>query len=184
MDNDISSFTKDYLQFRAILEATNFSKTPELLEVDIRFFNASTNLTGGYNYSITIPTDNLGVLPLEVSVVQNTITGIVGLNTTNITVWTLTSLPYVSSDNYTIAANHSVITNFTISDTGGLINGSINISIGNTTGIQKSKNCLNADTCLASWNVPADLYYGNYTIYINASNETGYYRNGSALIDV
>ena len=187
LDNDISSFTNDYLQFRAILETTNLSKSPELLEVDLRFFNASTNSTGGYNYTITIPTDNLGSLPLEVSVVENSVTGIVGLNTTYITIWTLTSLPYVSSSIYSgSATNHSVVANFTRSDTGGLINGSINISIWNGTGVnfsvQKSKVCNTTDNCLASWIVPADLSYGNYTIYINGSNETGYYRNGSATI--
>jgi len=183
LDNDITSFTKDYLQFRAILEATNLSKTPELLEVDVKFFNASTNSTGGYNYSITIPTDSLGVLPLDVSVVENSRTGIIGTNTTNITIWALTTLPYVSSSNYSgSATNHSVIVNFTRSDTGGLINGSINISIYNTTGIQRSKSCSDIDNCMTSWIVPTDMYYGNYTIYLNGTNETGYYRNGSVIV--
>jgi len=130
LDNDISSFSKNYLQYRAWLETSNVSRTPVLYEVNISYFNASTNSTGGYNYNVTMPSDNLGVLPLEVSVVNNPTTGIVGSNETNITVWAETVSQYATAKDYSLGeSKYSVYVNFTRSDTGALVNGSVNVSI-------------------------------------------------------
>src|SRR3989338_38538 len=91
-NNDISSFSKDYLQFRMFLETTNTSRTPVVFSVNISYFNASTNASGGYNYNITIPSDYLGVQPLEISVSSGQ--NIDGRNTTNITVCAETNIEY------------------------------------------------------------------------------------------
>ena len=134
LNNDISAFSKDYVQYRAWLETSNESLTPELIDVQILYFNATTNSTGGYNYNITIPTDNIGVLPLEIALSSGQ-NGFIGSNSTDIVVWAETVLPYSVDKNYTGAlANYSVRFNFTRSDLGSLVNGTINVSISNFTG--------------------------------------------------
>jgi len=176
LNNDISSFTKPYLQYRAWLSTNNLSKTPTLYDVRILYFNASTNFTGGYSYNITIPTDNLGSLPLEVAVSPGQ--DIYGTNQTYIDVWARTSLPYSVEKNYSgFNSNYSVFANFTRSDLGSLINGSINITISNLS-MARSQTC-SGETCIVSWTIPSDLAYGNYTINITAYNETEYFRNAS-----
>jgi len=179
LTNDISSFTKQYLQYRAWFSTSNLSLTPVLNDVQILYFNASTNSTGGYNYNITIPTNSLGPLPLEVSIVQNSETGIIGLNVTNITIWARTAPQYYTAFNYTgSAANYSVYVNFTRSDTGDLVNGTINVSISNSTG-NWSRQC-SGSQCAASWIIPGNLAYGNYTVNISTWNESSYYVNSSS----
>jgi hypothetical protein len=177
--NDISSFTEDYIQFRAFLETENATLTPVLKSVDILYFNATTNSTGGYSYNITIPTNSLGVLPLEVSVLTNPENGIIGTNYTNITVWARTEVPYTVVRNYTgSSANYSVVVNFTRSDTGDNVNGTFNIVLSNST-YSDSQSCSALPTCVVSWLVPDDVSFGNYTINISAYNESAYYINTS-----
>ncbi|MCK4649724.1 DUF87 domain-containing protein [Candidatus Pacearchaeota archaeon] len=178
LNNDITSFSKDYLQFRVWLEATNLSITPILQSVNISYFNASTTSTGGYDYNITIPTNALGNLPLAVEVVQNPTTGIVGLNSTIMEVWAMTSTPYEVVKNYTGNSNYSVHANWTRDDTGELVNGTFNITISNGT-MSDSKQCVGVSQCVVSWLVPGDLAHGNYSIDILAHNESEYYRNAS-----
>ncbi|MCX6748450.1 MAG: hypothetical protein NT076_02500, partial [Candidatus Pacearchaeota archaeon] len=105
MESDISSFTKPYLQYRALLSSTNLSKTPVLYGIQVLYFNASTNLSGGYNYNITIPTTSLGNLPLEVAV-SPAESNLVGSNTTYINIWARTSLTYFTIKNYTGAESN------------------------------------------------------------------------------
>jgi uncharacterized membrane protein len=178
LTNDISSFNKDFIQYRAWLETSNVSRTPVLSEINISYFNAITNSTGGYNYNITIPTDTLGVQALEVSVNNNPLSGIVGSNNTNLTVWARTNVSYYIEKNYSSSeSNYSVHVNFTRTDTGDLVYGDINISIGN--GSSWSSLCSGVSQCIASWLVPNDLTYGNYTINITGSNVSAYYINSS-----
>src|SRR3989344_2441152 len=100
------------------------------VSVKIIYFNASTNASGGYNYNITIPSDYLGVQPLEISVSSGQ--NIDGRNTTNITVWSETNIEYSTRKNYTASlTNYSVSINYTRNDLDSLINGTINISITN-----------------------------------------------------
>ncbi|MCK5321107.1 VCBS repeat-containing protein [Candidatus Pacearchaeota archaeon] len=179
LTNDITSLSKDYLQYRVWLGATNLSRTPIVQGVNISYFNASTNSTGGYDYNVTIPTDSLGSLDLEVEVVQNPTTGIVGLNSTLMDVWAETSTPYTIVENYTSESNYSVHVNWTRDDTGALINGTFNITISNST-MDASHTCSGVSQCVASWLVPTNLSHGNYTINISAHNESAYYRNASA----
>jgi hypothetical protein len=183
LENDISAFTKPYVQYRAWLSTTNQSLTPILYSVNISYFNASTNSTGGYNYNVTIPTTSIGILPLEVSISQTPDnegnTGISGANSTNIAIWARTTLPYSVIKNYSGESNYSVNVNFTRSDTNGLVNGTINVSIYNST-MMLSQTCY-ASTCSASWLIPSELSYGNYTINITGYNETAYYINASTI---
>ncbi|MBT4135340.1 DUF87 domain-containing protein, partial [archaeon] len=179
LTNDISSFTKDYVQYRAWFETSNLSRTPVLSGINISYFNASTNSTGGYDYNITIPTDTLGPQDLEVSVVNNPTTGIVGANTTSVTVWARTNVTYAVEKNYSQSiSNYSVYVNFTRTDTGALVPGDVNISISNSSSLW-SYVCSGVTQCVASWLIPTNVKYGNYTINITGSNETGYYINSS-----
>ncbi len=181
--NDITSFSKSYVQYRTWFVAGNSSSTPIVQNVNISYLNASTNSTGGYNYNITIPTNSLGVLPLEISVLQNPSSGIVGSNTTNVAVWAKTSTPYRVVKNYSgSVSNYSVYANFTRTDINTLINGTIRVTISNSTG-SWSQQCVGVSHCVASWAVPNDLEHGNYTINISGSNESGYYRNSSASFE-
>ena len=179
LDNDITSFSKDYLQYRVWLGATNLSISPVVQEVNILYFNASTNSTGGYDYNVTMPADSLGSLALEVEVVQNPTTGIVGLDSTLVDIWAVTSVPYIVVKNYSGESNYSVHVNWTRNDTGALINGTFNITISNST-MSSSQTCSGVSQCVASWLVPTNLIYGNYTVNISAYNESAYYRNASA----
>ncbi|MFH1521841.1 MAG: hypothetical protein ABIF18_02690, partial [archaeon] len=178
LNNDITSFSKDYLQFRAWLEATNLSATPTVQRVNVSYFNASTNSSGGYDYNITIPTNSLGSLPLAVEVVVNPTTGIVGVNSTNMEVWAVTSVPYATSKNYTGVSNYSVSANWTRDDIDELVDGTFNITIGNAT-MSDSYECAGVSQCLRSRAIPDDLAYGNYSVTISAHNESAYYRNAS-----
>jgi len=182
LDNSIASLTKPYVQFRATLNTTNQSLTPRIYSVNISYFNASTNASGGYAYNITIPTDNLGVQPLQVSVTQSA-QGIIGHNSTNVTVWARTSVPYVVVRNYTIYnANYSVSVNFTRTDTSVLVNGTFNLTLLNASGsVVYNKGCAGVNNCSFFRLVPADLSYGNYTIVLNATNESAYYINASTV---
>ncbi len=181
LDNSITSYSKRYLQYKAIFETTNFNVTPILYAVNISYFNATTNSSGGYDYNITIPTDALGILPLEISVVQNPNTGIVGANSTNITVWARTDIPYAVTKNYTGSLSQYIVyPNFTRTDTNGVINGSVTITIYKA-GYSTNYTCSGGVLCTYSyaWTVATNPTYGNYTINITANNETGYYRNAS-----
>ena len=182
LENDISSFTKQYLQYRVWLSTTNQSLTPILYSVNLSYFNASTNSTGGYKYNITLPTTNIGVLPLEVSISQTpseSDIGISGANTTDITIWARTVLSYSVEKNYSTESNYSVHVNFTRSDTNGFVNGTVNVTIYNATTIL-SHTCYDS-TCTASWLIPSELSYGNYTINITGYNETAYYQNATII---
>jgi len=181
LDNDITGLSKDYVQYRAWLSTTNGSVTPTLSDVRILYFNATTNSTGGFAYNITIPTDSLGVLPLEITVNENDLTGIVGTKSQDLTVWAVTSLPYSTDANYSGAeTNYSVTFNFTRADTGALAPGNFNVSILNLTGtVLNSQQCAGVTQCTASWLVPTNLSYGNYTVNATAWNESGYYVNVS-----
>lgn len=177
--NSITSFTRDYVQYNVTLTTTNLNTTPVFQMANISYFNATTNSTGGYNYNITIPTDYLGVQPLQVSVVQSP-EGIVGFNSTNITVWAETSTPYYVVRNYSHAnANYSLYVNFTRVDTGDLVNGTINVTIRHSGGSVTSRQCAGSQ-CIASWLVPLNTDYGNYSINITAHNESAFYINASA----
>jgi hypothetical protein len=180
LDNDITALSKDYVQYRAWLSTTNGSVTPTLSAVRILYFNATTDATGAFDYNVTIPTDSLGVVPLEVTVNENPTTGIVGTKSQDLTVWAVTSLPYTTVANYSGAqTNYSVTFNFTRVDTGALVPGDFNISIGNGSlaGVQDSQQCSGVGQCTAWWLVPGNLSYGNYTINASAWNESGYYLN-------
>src|SRR3989344_8758958 len=178
LDNSIINFTKDYLQYRAFLETTNVNATPVLISVNISYLNASTNSTGGYLYNITIPTDSLGSQPLEVSILES-LQGITGSNSTTITVWARANVSHFVARNYTQPnANYSTTVNFTRTDTAGFINGTIRVNISNiVTNVSSTTTCSAVSRCAASWRVPADLLYGNYSINITAHNESGYYHN-------
>ena len=184
LNNPITSLNNPYLQYMAFLSTTNTNVTPILYDTNISYFNASTNSTGGYNYNITIPTDSLGVLPLQVYVSLGP-QKFVGLNTTNITITALTSVPYSVVRNYSQSvSNYSVFVNFTRIDTGALVNGVINVSITNIlTGNNYSQICYGSQ-CIASWIVPNDIVYGNYTVNITASNVSAYYLNTSTGLQI
>ena len=182
LGNSITSMTKQYIQFRAFLETANTNSSPILHSVNISFFNASTNSTGGYDFNITIPTDSLGVLPLKVGVVQSA-QGIVGMNSTNLGVWANTIPVYNVVRDYTQAnANYSVWVNFTRADTGELTNGTIVTTISNSS-TSRTQTCLSGAVCKPSWRVPADLAFGNYTINISIYNETGFFINSSTWFE-
>ena len=107
-------------------------------------------------------------------------TGIVGSESQNLTVWAETSLPYFVNVDYSGAeTNYSVTFNFTRVDTGALVNGTFNITIGNGS-VLDSQQCSGVSQCTASWLVPTNLSYGNYTINATATNLSAYYRNVSA----
>jgi len=179
LDNDISSYSGDYLQFRAHIINGNVSLTPILSDVKILFFNATTNSSGGYSYNITIPTDSLGVLPLEVLILENSETNIIGGNTTYLTVWARTNASYLVSENYSGAVtNYSVLSNFTRTDTDENVNGTINIVIYNSTD-SWTKSCSSASSCVESWLVPTNLTHGNYSVNISVYNESAYYVNST-----
>jgi len=178
LETSITSFTKPYLQYRAFLETTNVNVTPVLHAVNISYFNASTNITGGYNYNVTIPTDSLGPQPLQVAVTQST-QGIIGSNTTTVTVWARTQIQRVTTRNYTQPiSNYSVLVNFSRTDTGGLTNGTISVNVSNST-YSNTVTCSAKSQCNPSWTIPANLGFGNYTINITAHNESGYFYNAS-----
>ncbi|MFH0712010.1 MAG: CARDB domain-containing protein [archaeon] len=182
LNNDITALSKDYVQYRAWLTTTNGSVTPSLSDVRILYFNATTNSSGGFAYNITIPTNSLGVVPLEITVNENSLTGIVGTKSQDLEVWAQTSLPYSTNANYSgVQTNYSVTFNWTRVDNGDLINGTFNISLGNLSGgVLDSQQCSGVSQCTASWLVPGDFGYGNYTINVSAHNESEYYRNVSA----
>ncbi|MDH3324290.1 MAG: hypothetical protein OEL89_01485, partial [Candidatus Peregrinibacteria bacterium] len=179
LGNDIRTFTKSYIQYRAWLSTTNVSETPALLAAQILYFNASTDANGNYNYNITVPSDNLGTLPLNISIVQDPSSGIIGSNVTNIDVWAEMSSPYTVTRNYTTISNYTIDVNFTRLDTGALANGSIDIVIFNST-YSLNTSCSDTYHCSVSWLIPEDLRNGNYTINVSAYNESAYYRNMSA----
>ncbi len=178
LNNDITAFSEDYLQFRAWLDATNLSISPIVQSVNVSYFNASTDSSGGYDYNITIPTNSLGSLPLAVEVVQNPTTGIVGSNITTMSVWAVTSVPYETAKNYTGVSNYSVSANWSRDDIDELVDGTFNITISNAT-MSDSYECAGVSQCLRSRTIPDDLAYGNYSVTILAHNESAYYRNGS-----
>jgi len=174
VDNDVSSLTKDYIQYRVWLNTSNVSSTPFVSEINISYFNASTNSTGGYSYNVTIPTDNLGVLPLEVSIIDNPTTGIVGANASNITVWVRTNATYSIVRNYTQSlSNYSVWVNFTRTDiNNGLVNGSFNVSISNlsdsgSSGAREFENTGVSNTSLVGlWHFNNASSYGENDTYV------------------
>ncbi len=176
LNNDISGYTKDYIQYKAWLTTTNVSITPVLYSVNISYFNASTNSSGGYSYNITIPTDTLGTQPIEVAIINNPATGINGTNYTNVDVWARTNVTYNIVTNYSKNGNYSVTVNYTRTDIGEFVNGTINITLTNLTGSVWSQDCTGS-RCTFSWIVPTELKHGNYTINISGSNESAYYLN-------
>ncbi|MFH0808261.1 MAG: Ig-like domain-containing protein [archaeon] len=179
LDNDITGLSKNYLQYRAWLSTTNGSVSPTLYDVQILYFNASTNSTGGYDYNITIPTTNLGVLPLSVEVVQNDATGILGSNSSDIEVWAVVELPYSESKNYSGAeTNYSVAVNFTRVDNGALGVGNVDVTIWNSS-FSDTKSCSSVSECEVSWGVPSEVATGNYSVNVSSNNESGYYRNAT-----
>ncbi|MFH1364991.1 MAG: DUF87 domain-containing protein [archaeon] len=186
LGNNITFFFKDYIQYRAWLSTSNQSKTPTLYSVDISFFNASTDSSGKYDYNVTIPTDSLGILPLEVRVEQDFIYQIIWANSTNMSIWAATDVPYLILENFTQGANsnYTYFINFTRADLeeNNLVNGTINITLSNSSGIQANYSCLSY-TCTKSWLVSSGLRYGNYTVNISAHNESAYYRNTSKSFD-
>jgi hypothetical protein len=184
LNNDISSWTGNYyLQFRTHLINGNSTLTPVVRNVRLYYFNATTNSTGGYSYNITIPTDSLGVLPFEVRIVENSATGIVGTNYTNLTVRARTNASYLVFKNYSgTSANYSVLANFTRTDTGDNVNGTINVTIYNATG-RWSFQCVGGGSCLGGWLVPDNLRHGNYSVNVSVYNESGYYINSTNYYD-
>ncbi len=181
--NDISIFSKQYLQYRVWLTTTNQSLTPVVYSVNISYFNASTNSTGGYSKNITVASDILGSLALSVNVLQNASSdavGILGSNSTTLVVWTHTNVSYSAIKGYSSPqSNYSVFANFTRRDNGGLISGTINITIYNSdVSVMMSKTCY-GESCVASFFIPGNLSWGNYTINVTAFNETAYCRNAS-----
>jgi surface protein len=178
--NDISSFSKQFLQYRAWLNTTNGTTTPELIKVKISYINTSTNGTGFYDENVTVPTTTLGVLPLEVSVANSDL-GIVGSNTTNITIWANTKIMYDVVKDYTSEyTNYTVFVNFTRNDTNVLIPGVLNVTISNTTGSWSTACSSGGSTCNVSWDVSGNKTYGRYDINITATNMSAYYRNTTA----
>ncbi|MDO8517070.1 MAG: DUF87 domain-containing protein, partial [Nanoarchaeota archaeon] len=139
--------------------------------------NASTNGSGDYNYNITIPTTDLGPLPLEVSVLS----GAIGSNVTTLNVWARTNISYSVVKNYSGSqTNYTIRVNFTRTDTNVLLNGTTNFSL---IGITNSSRLCSTDSCVLAWDVPGNLTHGNYTINITSYNESAYYINASIGFD-
>lgn len=180
LNNDISYLSENYVQYRAWLTTSNLSISPVLKNVAVWYFNALTNSSGGYAYNITIPTDSLGVLPLEVSVIKNPETGIVGTNSTSVEVWAKTNVSYDIKKDYNSESNYSVSVNFSRADTGELVNGTIDVVVYNDSQ-SWSQECSGESSCVFSWLIPTDIGYGNYSINVSANNESAYYRNTSVV---
>jgi hypothetical protein len=185
LDNSITDFSEDYIQYRVWLSTSNQSVTPLFESIELGFFNASTDANGAYDYNVTIPTDSLGVLPLEVRVEENLVYNVTESNFTNITIWVVTDVPYLRLENYSGAnSNYTYKVNFTRTDLSenNLINGTINITLSNASGIQASHSCAPSTNCTKSWYVPANLRYGNYTLNLTGHNISNYYRTINSIL--
>ncbi|MBI2671345.1 DUF853 family protein, partial [Candidatus Woesearchaeota archaeon] len=179
----ITSKDNSYIQYRIFLETSNTSSSPAVQYVNISYSNVTTNLTGGYNFTFTVPTSFLGNLTLKVN--TTTMEGLSIQNATNITVTAQTNISRTNTTVYSgSAANFTIIGNWSRNDTNVAIVGQINITLANTTGIQISKTCLSVSSCQQSFSIPSELHRGNYTVYINATNESAYFKNATVSFDV
>jgi len=172
---NITSASNRYIQFRALLNTTNSSLTPNISSVTIQFNNVSANATGFFATEFTVPSDDLGPLQLATNfTLEESVQ-----NATNVTVWANTRIDRGTIKDYSGSeTSYTILANYTRQDISSLVNGSINITLSNSTH-NLSLACISTN-CTRSFGVPSQMAAGNYTVAITAGNESSFFRNASA----
>ncbi|MBS3141681.1 DUF87 domain-containing protein [Candidatus Woesearchaeota archaeon] len=187
----LNSSNNQYVQYQAILNTSNVSYTPTLNEMTIRYSEKIyTNANSYYNYNFTSSNyTSLGIHVLKINITNNN--SVYGENQTTFTVWAPTLLNYSYFQNYATTAcsgtnaEFNVTANLTRTDLNENVYSTINISLYNTTSIS-SKICNSAQNCNLIFCIgPSsgnDLHAGNYTLNINATNNSAYYASKNITI--
>ena len=185
-ESELNSTDNQFLQYRAIFNTINVSHTPLLNEISIKYAEKIyTNANSYYEYNFSAPNaSSLGLHMFKVNSTSNTTA--YGENETEFSVESPTSLSYHEFQDYSSSyctgdnAPYNVTVNTTRTDTDEYAYTKINISVYNSTAIS-SKVCDSTLNCNKIFCIGdeggSDLGAGDYTVLINSSNYTAYYRN-------
>ncbi len=123
---------------------------------------------------------NLGPATVFANITNQT-DWIYGQNATSIEIWAPTKVNYTNATSYAGTNTEYNITGYYWrTDVLGAIPGTINITVFNST-YSITKSCSGATSCLKNFTIgpSGELAGGNYTVYVNASNNSAYYMPNS-----
>jgi len=144
-----------------------------------------TNATGGWNSAFAAP-QWLGVHTLKANL--SDADGIYGMNATTIEIWAQSKVNYTNSTSHAgTNTEYNITGNYFRTDMANdeAIPGLINITVLNSTYLL-SKTCSGAATCLKNFTIgpSGELMGGNYTVWVNASNNSAYYMPNSTVYNI
>ncbi len=146
----------------------------------------TTDSNGNYSYKLKTP-DSLTSHYVKVNITY--LNEFEGENSKKINIWTLSKVNHTATTDYTKGDNteYNITAYYWRTDRAQdePINGLINITVFNET-FSLSKTCTSQSSCRKPFMIgpTGDLPGGNYTIYINASNQSAFYLPNSTSYNI